>query len=54
MKALENIIATLSIALTVWFGASCFEVISKNTTPNPEYSDWNIFEIIEDWANEEV
>lgn len=45
---MKKIISTLTIALTVWVGASFFEVVSKNTTPNPEYSGWNVFELIED------
>lgn len=45
---MKKFVSILSIALTVWVGASFFEVVSKNTTPNPEYSDWNIFEMLVD------
>lgn len=56
MKALNRIITILSVAILLWFGASYIEVASKNTKPNPEYSDWNVFEVLEDWteSNEEV
>lgn len=48
---MNKFIAALSIALTVWVGASFFEIISKNTSPNPEYSECNVFELLEDLAD---
>lgn len=36
------IMSTISILLMVWFGASIMEIISKNTQPNPTYSEANL------------
>ena len=39
----KYIIATASVALLLWAMFSFFEVISKNTTPNPTYNKANLF-----------
>ena len=45
-KVLENIFLTIAIITIFWFAASYIEVISKNLSENPQYSFWNIFELL--------
>ncbi len=45
-KTLERLVMIITIIWLVWFGLSYFEVICKNTTINPQYSFWNLFEIL--------
>ena len=35
-----------SIILIFWFAASYFEVIFNNLGENPQYSFWNLFQIL--------
>ncbi len=44
-KILERLVIIIMVVWLVWFGLSYFEVICKNTTMNPQYSFWNLFEI---------
>lgn len=43
---LKTLVACLMIALFVWFMASWFEVVLKNSAPNAQYSMMNLFQII--------
>lgn len=45
LKVLGNIITVVSVLFLVWVGISYIEVISKNLSPNPEYSVINFFDI---------
>ena len=45
-KTLERLVILVTIIWLVWFGLSYFEVICKNTTMNPQYCEWNLFEIL--------
>lgn len=42
-ESIKNIMVIVCIAMFVWFSASAFEVIAKNSSPNPEYSSMNVF-----------
>lgn len=35
----------LVVIIFIWIFASWIEVTAKNTTPYPEYSRWNLFEV---------
>lgn len=43
-KIIETTILTVCAIITIWVTLSCIEVMSLNSRPNPNYSDWNIFE----------
>ena len=45
-KVLENIFLAIVIIFIIWFAASYIEVILKNTSGNPQYCFWNIFELL--------
>lgn len=49
-EIIGKILATIGIlfclACLVWFGLSWAEVITNNLAPNPEYSGWNLINII--------
>lgn len=45
-KVLTNLITILGVALILWFTISTVEVISKNITPNPQYSDANAWVVL--------
>lgn len=40
---LSTILATIGVLLLLWCTISTFEVISKNTDPNPKYTPTNIW-----------
>ena len=42
MKILSKIITVTSIIIMLWFAASYIEIVCKNLTPNPEYSNHNV------------
>lgn len=42
-KFVSKIVSILLILVTVWFIGSFAEVIAKNTTQNPQYSEINLF-----------
>lgn len=45
-KVLTNLLTIISVALILWFAISTVEVISKNITPNPQYSDANAWVVL--------
>lgn len=45
-KTLERLVMVITVVWLVWFGLSYFEVICKNLTADPQYSFWNLFEIL--------
>ena len=46
--SLYRLLAILIILAAIYLAASCMEIISKNTKPNPDYSKLNIIiEIVE-------
>lgn len=45
-KIITNIFLFLSVILILWVVVSYIEVISKNLSENPEYSFWNIFQLL--------
>lgn len=45
-KTLERLVMIITVVWLVWFGLSYFEVICKNLTTDPQYSFWNLFEIL--------
>lgn len=40
------ICAVILIALVAWIVGSWIEVICKNVTPNPEYWEYNVFNLL--------
>ena len=36
--------------MALWFGMSYFEIVAKNCSENPEYSDINIIVNVTEWA----
>lgn len=42
----EIILNSLGIVMILWFVLSFIEVISKNTTPDPQYWGGNVFVLI--------
>jgi len=52
MKTLKDILIILNVIFLIWLGLSYIEIISKNLSPNPTYSEYNIIVNIVDWANE--
>ena len=45
-KFISKLVSVVLILVTVWFLGSFVEVISKNTTSNPQYSQANLFCIL--------
>lgn len=45
-KILSIILAIVSVIYLIWFSASYIEVIMKNTSGNPQYCFWNIFDLL--------
>lgn len=45
-KMIWAVTITISILVIVWFGASYIEVVSKNNNENPQYNEYNVFELI--------
>lgn len=45
-KILSNILTIISVIFILWFALSYIEIISKNLSKNPQYSFWNIFELL--------
>lgn len=46
MKTLLNIISIIFALIFVWGIVSFIEVNSKNLYDNPQYSSWNMFELM--------
>ena len=40
------ITTVISLCFLCWIGVSYFDVISKNNSENPQYSQYNFFEIL--------
>ena len=51
-KLVSNLLVVISVAMLIWIGTSYVEIICKNTSPNPEYSDNNVIVNVVEWANE--
>ena len=45
-KTLERTIGIITVAWLVWFAASWLEICLFNTSGDPQYSAWNLFEIL--------
>lgn len=45
INTLGKIIAVLLILILVWIAISYGEIVLKNISDNPIYSDWNLFKI---------
>lgn len=45
-KIINKIFLILSVIIILWFIVSYLEVITKNLSENPQYSFWNIFELL--------
>lgn len=45
-KIINKIFLILSVIIILWFIVSYLEVITKNLGENPQYSFWNIFELL--------
>ena len=45
-KYVTNIWCAVSVLFIAWFMLSWFEIISKNLSPNPTYSPYNLFTFI--------
>lgn len=41
-KIIENIIYTICLLMLTWGLLSYVEIIAKNGSPNPQYSDYNL------------
>ena len=50
-KLLEKTICMISIISMIWMMASFVEIISKNTEPNPTYSEANLIVKLVEEAN---
>lgn len=46
-KLISHIFTIVIVAVIVWMTTSFAEVTSKNLEPNPTYSDWNFFCVME-------
>lgn len=52
MKFIGNLLMIVSVVFLLWCGVSYGEIICKNTSPNPEYSENNIIVNAVEWAND--
>ena len=46
LKIIEGVLFALVMLLGVWMLAGIIEVACRNCAPNPEYFDWNFFEVM--------
>ena len=44
-KIISFIITTISIIILLWFAISWVEIIIKNVEPNPQYWEYNFFDM---------
>lgn len=51
-KLVSNLLVVVSAAMLIWIGTSYVEIICKNTSPNPKYSDNNVIINVVEWASE--
>lgn len=42
-KCFSNLITAAAVVVLAWFALSYFEILCKNVTPAPEYSNNNLF-----------
>lgn len=40
---IRNLFVVACILFLIWVAASYGEIVLKNLSPGPEYSDWNLF-----------
>lgn len=52
MKVISKIFYITCICFVLWFGLSYFEIHIKNSTPNPQYSEYNCFTVIYEFIND--
>ena len=45
-RFLKMVIILIMVSWLVWFGTSYVEVLSQNLTEVPQYSPWNLFELL--------
>lgn len=46
MKNLGKIFTVIMVLFQIWFIVSWFEIVLFNTSGDPQYSVWNLFEIL--------
>lgn len=46
MKTVGRILYIVGICFIIWFMGSYFEIHVKNSTPDPQYSEYNCFTVI--------
>lgn len=49
-KMIERVVIIMMVLVLMWLALSYAEVLCKNLTPNPNYCEWNFFEILIDKA----
>ncbi|MBE6148168.1 MAG: hypothetical protein E7167_01450 [Firmicutes bacterium] len=50
MKNLGKLFTVIIVLFQVWFIISWFEVVLFNTSGDPQYSAWNLFEVLINWG----
>lgn len=51
MKKIDKIIMVVMAMIMLYFGVCYVEILIKNLTENPQYSDWNLLVNIIEYAN---
>jgi hypothetical protein len=51
---ITTILAAISLVMIVWFCLSYFEIVCKNLSDNPKYSDYNIVINSVNWIDEHL
>jgi hypothetical protein len=51
-KMIERVLVVIMLVVFIWVALSYAEVLCKNLTPNPNYCEWNLFEILIDKAEQ--
>lgn len=51
MEKMFNIFVIIGTILLIIFGVCYVEILMKNLTENPQYSDWNILVNLIEYAN---
>ena len=46
MKILSKLFSAVLVIALLWLAVSTIEIMSKNTSRNPEYSDYNLWSIL--------
>lgn len=51
MTKIEKIIMVVMAMIMLYFGVCYVEILIKNLTENPQYSDWNLLVNLIEYAN---